>query len=696
MIRKDMNLPMLGGDAMVRAESINETERTFEIVWTTGARVRRRRWLGEDYDEELVVTEDAIRMDRLNRGAPFLNTHNAWSLSSVLGSVVPGSVRIENGQGVATIKFSDAEEDESIWRKIVSGVIRNISVGYRVWKYEIEKREGEFEIRRAVDWEPYEISAVPIGADPNAQVREAPELNACVLDYRDAETADRPATEERKDDMTKKDTPSAGGNGGATTTEERTAEPAAPAATLETTPRSEDAIRAEAAQGERERLGVLDDLVARHALGDTFRKSHAEAGTSVDAIRAAAFEEMAKRDDEASGHSQLSEPARVVTDAQERFLEGAGNAIIVRAGQASVVQKSLKDDAPKIDAGEFRSFSMVDLARYYLELNGVRASFLSAEEIYRRTLLGRGGGAGYGAQGSGDFAVLLENVMHKVLLAAYQTTPDTWSRFCATGSVSDLREHNRFRTGSFGSLDALTQHGEYKNKSIPDGEKYAIKAATKGNIIALTRQAFIDDDLGAFSMLATMFGRAARLTIEMDVYALLAENNGLGPVLRDGKTLFHADHNNIVADAPISVDLFDDVDVLMGSQTDVSGNEILDLSPSVLLVAKGARGDASVINDAEYDPNAEGQLRKPNKVRGLFDDIVGTARMSGTRFYAFANPNVAPAIEVAFLNGQTEPFLASEEGWKTDGTEWKVRLDFGIAGQDFRGAITGSGAGGAP
>ena len=94
--------------------------------------------------------------------------------------------------------------------------------------------------------------------------------------------------------------------------------------------------------------------------------------------------------------------------------------------------------------------------------------------------------------------MLLESTMHKALQAAYAVAPDTWSRWCVTGTVSDFREHSRYRVGSIGNLDKLTEAGEFKNKKIPDGEKATITAGTKGNTINLTRQAIINDDLGAF------------------------------------------------------------------------------------------------------------------------------------------------------------------------------------------------------
>jgi hypothetical protein len=271
--------------------------------------------------------------------------------------------------------------------------------------------------------------------------------------------------------------------------------------------------------------------------------------------------------------------------------------------------------------------------------------------------------------------------------------------FCAEGSVSDFRPHPRLRLGSFAQLSDLLESGEFQQKHFPDAEKETISAATKGNIVGLTRQAIVNDDVDGFSRLVTMLGRAAALSIEVDVYATLALNSGLGPVLGDTKTLFHADHGNIGAGAAISVAAIDADRVLMAQQKDPAGNEFLDLRPAVLVVAIGLGGAARVLNSAEFDidgidPGTDdrNKFMMPNRVRGLFGNIVDTPRITGTRRYLFADPSTAPVLEVVFLDGQSTPQIETEEGFDYDGVRWRVRHDYGVGGIDFRGAVTDAGA----
>ncbi|WP_375455723.1 HK97 family phage prohead protease [uncultured Methylobacterium sp.] len=180
-----LQLPREMRSVEVRAGSFDETANTIDIVWTTGAAVRRYDYRSStSYDEVLDLSPGAVRLERLNAGAPFLNTHGSYDLSQVLGSVVPGSAKIEGGRGLATILLSRAAGDADIVQKIRDGVIRNVSAGYI--RHQIEKTEsddGAVAIWRVTDWEPCEISAVPIPADPGAQTRSAPaaELFPCVV-----------------------------------------------------------------------------------------------------------------------------------------------------------------------------------------------------------------------------------------------------------------------------------------------------------------------------------------------------------------------------------------------------------------------------------------------------------------------------------------------------------------------------------
>jgi len=180
-MEQTIELPTLRRAAELSPNTIDPESRSVEVIWSTGARVRRMSLFGEAHDEELSMAPDHVRLERLNNGAPFLKVHDAGDLDAVIGSVVPGSARIENGQGIARIRISERDSVGDIWRDIEAGHIRAVSIGYQVHRYEVSKPEGGRELWRAVDWTPFEISAVPVGADPAAGFRSTETLHDCIL-----------------------------------------------------------------------------------------------------------------------------------------------------------------------------------------------------------------------------------------------------------------------------------------------------------------------------------------------------------------------------------------------------------------------------------------------------------------------------------------------------------------------------------
>ena len=190
-----MSAPTRLRAARLRSTSYDPDTNTIEVVWTTGAAVRRfDDWSGEEYDEVLSLAPGAVRLDRLNLGAPFVDTHDATACGRVIGSVVRGSARIEGGKGLCLVQLSRARDVADIVTKIREGVIRNVSVGYWVHASRTEDRDGGVPLVTVTDWEPLEISAVPVPADAGSQIRSATGRKA----WRSTAPVDRRTPEERQ------------------------------------------------------------------------------------------------------------------------------------------------------------------------------------------------------------------------------------------------------------------------------------------------------------------------------------------------------------------------------------------------------------------------------------------------------------------------------------------------------------------
>jgi len=171
----------------LRAEigAVNNDARTVELTFATPkADVLRYDWdTGKRFYERLSLDPKHVRMERLASGtAPLLNTHSAWSLASQLGVVESATV---NGKlGEAKVRFSKRADVEPFYQDVLDRIIRNNSVGYRVFRFEdIGEARSGYPVMLATDWEPFEISMVPMGADAGARTRSSKEIstNPCVI-----------------------------------------------------------------------------------------------------------------------------------------------------------------------------------------------------------------------------------------------------------------------------------------------------------------------------------------------------------------------------------------------------------------------------------------------------------------------------------------------------------------------------------
>src|SRR5262245_27809909 len=164
------NLPTLLFRASFEPSTIDAEKRTAVLRWSTGAKVLRGGLFTDPFYEALSLDPSAVRMDRLKNGAPLLNAHSSGNVLDQIGVVE--DAWLEGGQGLARVRFSDRSDVQPIFNDVKNGIIRNVSVGYRVYKFQDVSGDNDtMKTLKAVDWEPMELSMVPIGADAGASVR---------------------------------------------------------------------------------------------------------------------------------------------------------------------------------------------------------------------------------------------------------------------------------------------------------------------------------------------------------------------------------------------------------------------------------------------------------------------------------------------------------------------------------------------
>ena len=675
-------LPVIGRAATLRAESINPAARTVETVWTTGAIVQRRRWEGWDevreYDEELIVTPQAVRLERMNGGAPFLDSHDSWSLRSVLGAVEPGSVRIEGGQGVATIRLTSAPDAADTVHRILEKTVRHVSVGYRVHRYEITKREGQRELWRAVDWEPTEVSAVAMPADPGAHIRAAgaaaAALAPCALNRSHSTATD--AANQKEAAMPNEPLPSGSETEAVRTApapvETRASASAGPVVLAQPAPAAPtaDAIRAE----ERQRAAEITTLCQRHGLGIDFGADLIARGVSLDAARAAILDRLVEQNPTTRDGEIVPAQARGTGASDLTFRDAITEALLHRHAPG----------LHQLGTGgrEFRGMTLLEIARAALERRGISTRGMAKMELAGEALLGR---ASVGYHSTSDFPLILANVANKTLRGAYDGTPRSFTAWARQVTIADFKPVSRTQLGGAPDLLKVPESGEFTYGTIGEGrEVYAL--ATYGRIIGITRQTLINDDLDAFTRVPTAFGAAAA-DLESDlVYSILTGN----PAMADGIPLFHASHANLGTAGAISETTLAEAYRLFGNQRGLEGRQISVL-PRYLITPPGSRSVEARKNVTATTPNAVAGV---NAFAGRLEPIE-EARLIPTAgadpWFLAADPARIDTVEYGYLEGNTGVTTETRSGFEVDGIEIKARHDFATKAIDWRGLYRNAG-----
>ena len=677
------SMPMLTrADASFEPRTWDEENRTVEMVWTTGSRVRRSDWIDGDFDEELVVSEDAVDMGRLTSGrAPLLAAHSSRKLTDVLGIVEGAWILGPNGrkEGRCKVRFSEREDVVPILADVRAGILKNVSVGYRVHKWEKRQQKGdEVPVMRAVRWEPMEISLVPMGADAAAQVRGKPEMFATEIEEvfeMERHVAD-PAASVAADPVVE-----AAAVEAAVVAEERAPEPAE---TREAAPMvdakriAEDAIAVE-----RERIAGINLACRKLGLDLKHGDRLIADGVSLDAARAQLIDLNAER------HKETAVSNVVVTrDEGETKARALTDALLFRAGQ-------LRHPTDAVRENGYQYLRLVEIARECLEFAGIRTRGMSPMQVAKTALQPSQVRMG-GLHTTSDFANVLTSTINSTLRQAYDMAPATFRAWARRATAPDYRAISRVQLSSASRLQGVNEHGEYKRGTLADS-KESYQVAKFGEIIGITREMIVNDYMDAFSRIPSALAASAS-SLESDiVYKVLLANAAMA----DGTALFHSNHGNVGAAGTISVTSIGEAMSLMAVQTNANGSP-MNLMGRYLLVPPGIRPAADQLVNATISPSQTSNA-VPAYMRGL--EVVVEARLhtgvtidgattSGDTngWYLLADYNLIDTVEYAYLEGEEGVYTETRNGFDIDGVEVKVRLDFGAKAIDWRGMVSNAGA----
>ena len=149
----------------VDRRSINEDKRTVELSFSSD--VELERWPG--VIEVLSHEQGAVDLTRLANGAQLLFNHGSDDYLGVIESATIGADR----KGRCVARFSEHEDAEKVWNDVKAGILRNVSVGYRIHEVKLTEERDNVDVWTVTRWEPYEVSIVTIPADVTVGIGRA-------------------------------------------------------------------------------------------------------------------------------------------------------------------------------------------------------------------------------------------------------------------------------------------------------------------------------------------------------------------------------------------------------------------------------------------------------------------------------------------------------------------------------------------
>lgn len=543
---------------------------------------------------------------------------------------------------IGTVQVDGPEDAMAIAIPRLRNGSARFSVDARIYGW--QRASATQPLDRAIDWEPVAVSLVIAGQDPASVMRSV-------------ESTEQPTTEPPMSTATEL----AGGDPAATATLEAAAviEPTPPPAVAQAPEPGPDDVARELHIRRAAGAADLSETTVQDLIRTTAGKDLP--GVMVEVVRAARLKTEAASP-VAAGH-----PARVevTRDAGDTLMRG------ITAGlQARIRPGLLKGEAAELGR-EYRSYTLLELTREYLESRGTNTRGMSKTELVSR-----------GFHSTSDFPLLFSNLAGKTLDAAYQEEPHTWAPLARQRNLPDFKNASDLVVAGDLTPEVLGEGGEYKAGTLKEAQ-HTWKLATYARKIKVTRQAIINDDLSALETVPDMLGRGFRRLESNIVWALITGN---AVTSADGLSLFNAAHNNSSAQS-INTAGFNAAKKAMRKQADIAGNTI-NLIPGYMMVPTDLEATALQFLDPNgFMANTRTGENGPVTVQSAGVRLIVEPRLDGsaTTWYLAASTGSVEGIVYGYLAGEEGPTVTTNETRDPDGVELLARFDFGAAVKDYRG-----------
>ena len=434
---------------------------------------------------------------------------------------------------------------------------------------------------------------------------------------------------------------------------------------------AEEEARQQAIAEERQRCNEINALCRDFNMDPN---SYIQNGTSVSEVRDAILDDLRAHSTPVSVSAREGQ-VTVTEDEQDKVRAAMSDGLLMRSGMA------VENPAP--GANDFRGMSLRDMAVECLSREGKNTNELlrmSKDDLYAEM-------SRQFMNPTAAFPAILDSSIKKVIVEEYRKVETTFELFTTKGSVTDFKPtpDHEYLLGGVGDFEIVPENGELKHSKPQTALLPQRKVDTYGKQFSMSRQAFINDDVGFLTETPKAYTIAAKRTIDKNVYKILCGN----PAIFDGTALFHANHKNLIGSgAAPSQQTIQDI-ILLAQEQKNQFEEPIYVIPRALVVPVGYEFKlATIFHSAQVVGSAN------NDINPLYNYPLKTVQSPWINMFSGANakpwfmatdPASSKGIQVDYLNGKETPTFRRSEPAGQLGFVWDIWLDWGITVRDYRG-----------
>lgn len=363
------------------------------------------------------------------------------------------------------------------------------------------------------------------------------------------------------------------------------------------------------------------------------------------------------------------------------------SALIAGGTDPMVIEKTYDEqtlEAAGRIANEYGGMNLSSLFLAAARQNGYTGHSTKVNREVLESAFGRLNASGFSTI---DIGGILSNIANKSLLNGFNGVEQSWSSFAEIGTANDFKTMTRYRLTADAKFERVANGGEIKSGTLGE-ESYTNKVETFGRLFGISRQDFINDDLGALTAIPRKLGRGASLKL----------NDVFWASWLDDAAFFTTGNKNYITGAAtvLSIAGLSAAITKFRRQTDANGDP-MGLEPVYLVVPPELEATAREITNSTSvnsgGASTAAQIPNANIYGGRFQIIVSSYLTNTTAWYLAANPMDLASIEVAFLNNRRVPYVEqSDADFANLGVQMRGYFDFGVSKQDHRAAVKSKGA----